>query len=130
MSLNDPLANVLSHIYNYEKDGKKEMITKSNSKLIRNALTILQEEGYLGSHEVIENGKGNNLKINLIGAINKCGVIKPRFRIKLEDYEKYEKRFLPAMNFGVILVSTNKGLMTHIKAKELGIGGTLICFTY
>jgi len=130
MSLNDPIANVLSFINNYEKLGKKELTTNNNSKLIRNILTIMNEQGFIGTYEEIEDGRGNQLKINLIGSLNKCGVIKPRFKIKLADFEKYEKRFLPAKDFGVLLVSTNKGLMTHKEAKEKRIGGTLISFAY
>jgi len=130
MSLNDPIANVLSFINNYEKLGKKELTTNNNSKLIRNILTIMNEQGFIGTHEEIEDGRGNQLKINLIGSLNKCGVIKPRFKIKLADFEKYEKRFLPAKDFGVLLVSTNKGLMTHKEAKEKRLGGTLISFAY
>lgn len=130
MTLNDPLANVLSHMKNYEKLGKKEVVTNNNSKLIREVLTIMQDQGYIGSHEQIEDGKGNILKINLIGSLNDCGVIKPRFRIQVKDYEKYEKRFLPAMDFGVLIVSTNQGLMTNKEAREKNLGGTLISYAY
>ncbi|MCF7871823.1 30S ribosomal protein S8 [Candidatus Woesearchaeota archaeon] len=130
MTLNDPLANVLSHIYNYEKLGKKEMTTKNNSKLIRNVLKIMQEEHLIGSHEEIEDGKGNILKINLLGSINKCGVIKPRFKTKYDEFEKYEKRFLPAKDFGILIISTSQGLMTHKQAKEKGVGGKLISYAY
>ncbi|MCF7866546.1 30S ribosomal protein S8 [Candidatus Woesearchaeota archaeon] len=130
MSLNDPLANVLSSIYNYEKLGKKELTTKNNSKLIRGVLTIMQEEGLVGSQEITEDGKGNILKINLLGSLNKTGVIKPRFKVKNTEFEKYEKRFLPAKDFGILIVSTSKGLMSHKNAKEQNIGGTLISFAY
>lgn len=130
MSNNDPLANVLSHILNYERKGKQEIITLDNSVLIKGVLKIMQDNNYLGGYEEIEDSKGNLLKINLIGAVNKCGVIKPRFQIDKDNYEKYEKRYLPSKDFGFIIVSTNKGLMTHQEAKEKGIGGTLISYCY
>lgn len=130
MTLNDSLANVLSHINNYEKLGKKEIITSNNSKVIRKILEIMQNEGYIGSFEIIADGKGGKLKINLIGQLNKCGVIKPRFKVKVTDFEKFEKSFLPAMDFGVLIVSTSKGIMTQKQAKELNIGGTLISYAY
>lgn len=130
MAMNDPLANVLSHINNYEKTGKKELTTSSNSKIIRKILEIMQDEGYIGAYEEIKNGKGGMLKINLIGQINKCGVIKPRFKVKVTEYEKFEKTFLPAMDFGILIVSTSKGIMTQKKAKELNIGGTLLSYAY
>ena len=130
MTLNDPLANVLSHIDNYEKLGKKELITKNNSKVIRKVLKIMQENGYIGATEEDKNNKEGPLKINLLSNINKCGVIKPRFRIKNDGYEKFEKRYLPAKGFGIIIISTSQGLMIHTKAKEKKIGGTLISYCY
>lgn len=130
MTLNDPLANVLSFINNYEKLGKKELTTLNVSKVIIKVVTIMQEEGFIGANELTENGRGGELKINLIGSLNKCGVIKPRHRVKVDQYEKFEKRFLPAKDFGVLIVSTNKGLMTHKKAKEQNLGGTLISYVY
>jgi len=130
MSLNDPLANVLSKVQNYEMLGKKEIVTKNISKTIRKVLEIMQSEQLIGSSELIENVDGTALKINLLGAINKCGVIKPRFRIKVTEYEKFEKRFLPAMGFGILIVSTNKGMMTNKQAKEQNLGGTLVSYAY
>jgi len=130
MSLNDPLANVLSFIKNYENLGKIELITANNSKVIRTILGILQNEGYLGSFEEIEDAKGKIIKINLLGKINKIGVIKPRFAIKRADFEKFEKRFLPARGFGLLILSTSQGIMTNVEAKEKNIGGKLLCYCY
>jgi small subunit ribosomal protein S8 len=128
--LNDPLANVLSIVGHYEQLGRKEVKTPYNSKLIRQVLTLLQENGYLGSFEEIEDGKNKWLKINLIGAINKINVIKPRFAIKQDNYEVFERSFLPAKAMGIIIISTSKGLMTHASAKQQHLGGKLICYCY
>ncbi len=128
MTNNDQLASVLSHILNYERVGKQQVITICNSKLIRGVLTMMQDRGYLGGHEEIQDVKGNTLVINLIGAVNKCGVIKPRFKIGKNQYERYEKRYLPSKDFGFLIISTNQGLLTHVEAKEKGIGGTLIAY--
>ncbi|MAG78181.1 30S ribosomal protein S8, partial [archaeon] len=59
-----------------------------------------------------------------------CGVIKPRFSVKIDGYEKFEKRFLLSKDFGLIIVSTSKGIMTHIEAKEKKLGGKLLAFVY
>jgi len=128
--LNDPLANVLSYINNHEKLGRKEITLGNNSKFIRQVLSILNENGYLGEYSELEDGKGKLLLINLIGSINKVGVIKPRFNVKKDNYEKFEKRYLPAKDFGIMVVSTSKGLMTHVQAKENGLGGRLVCYCY
>ena len=130
MTLNDPLANVLSHILNCGKVGKPTCIVRPASKLIKNCLRILENKNYIGKFNVTEGTRGGVVKINLIGKINNCNVIKPRFNVKNDNYEKFEKRFLPAKDFGIIIVSTPKGLMTHIEAKEKGIGGKLILYCY
>jgi small subunit ribosomal protein S8 len=130
MSLNDPLSNVLSQINAYEKVGRKELITKSNSKIIKQVLTLMQEHKYLGGFEEIKDSKGDLLKIHLIGTINKTGVIKPRFSVQKDTYEKFEKRFLPAKDFGILIVSTPQGMITHIEAKKKGMGGRLISYCY
>jgi small subunit ribosomal protein S8 len=56
--------------------------------------------------------------------------IKPRFPVKLENFEKFEKRYLPAKGFGHMLISTSKGLMLHEQAKEQKVGGRLIAYIY
>jgi small subunit ribosomal protein S8 len=128
--LNDPLANVLSYINNHEKLGRKEITVGNNSKIIRKILDIFNTFNYVGQYVEIDDGKGKLLQINLLGTINKVGVIKPRFNVKKTDYEKFEKRYLPAKDFGIIIVSTSKGMMTHTQAKEQGLGGKLICYCY
>lgn len=130
MSLNDPMANVLSKIDNYERTGKKEVITKDNSKVIKKVLELMNDQGFIGGFEEVEDSKGNMLRINLLGNINKTGVIKPRFAVKKEDFEKWEKRYLPARDFGILVVSTSQGIMTHYEAKEKGIGGRLLSYCY
>jgi len=128
--LNDPLANALSAILNAEKIGKKECLIRPSSKIIKTILKIMNENSYIGSFEESINAKGNLLKVNLIGNINKCGAIKPRYSIKKDDYEKFEKRYLPAKDFGIIIVSTPQGVTTHNEAKKKGIGGRLLAYCY
>lgn len=130
MSLNDALASVLSQIDNGVKVGKKEIVTNVSSTLIKQVLLIMKENGYIGAVEELVDAKGNYLRVSLLGMLNKCGVIKPRFSVKFADFEKYEKRFLPAKGFGFLLVSTNEGLLTHVEAKQKGIGGRLISYCY
>ena len=126
MSLNDPLSNVLSHITNVERLNKKEVLVSNNNKTIRKVLDLMRENHYIGSYE--EEGRG--LRISLLGKINKVNVIKPRFSVKLEDYDKFEKRYLPAKGFGFLIISTNKGIMIHDEAKEKKLGGRLIAYCY
>ena len=90
----------------------------------------MNENNYIGSFEEVITKKGNLLKVNLLGNLNKCGAIKPRYSVKKDGYEKFEKRYLPAKDFGIIFVSTSQGIMTHIEAKKKGLGGKLIAFCY
>ena len=128
--LNDPLANAFSKIMNAELTGKTECMLKPVSKLLSKLLTMMQDKRYIGSFKVIEDGKGGLIKLSLIGKINKCKVIKPRYPVKKDGFEKFEKRYLPAKDFGIIFVSTSKGIMTHIEAKEKKLGGRLIAYVY
>jgi len=130
MSLNNPLANALSTIMNHERLGRNECSTKPASKLIKSVLRIMNENGYIGSFTEVEDGRGNFLVVNLLGRINGCGVVSPRFSFTISELPKFEKRFLPAKDFGILIVSTSKGLMTHQEAKKNKIGGKLVSYCY
>jgi small subunit ribosomal protein S8 len=128
--MNDTLAIALSAINNYDRTGKKTIVVNPTSKVIERVLIILNEQGFVGSFEKMSEEKGGFLKLNLLGNINKCGVIKPRFAVKIADFEKFEKRYLPAKDVGLLIVSTNKGLMTHYEAFKKKLGGRLIAYCY
>lgn len=130
MTMNDTLSSAMSAILNSDKVGKLECAVSPSSKLIKKVLDILKESGYIESYKEIEHASKQSLVINLSGKINKCGAIKPRFAIPKDGYEKYEKRYLIGKDFGILVVSTSKGIMTHLKAKEKKIGGKLIAYCY
>lgn len=127
---NDTLANALSAILNHEIAGKKEIVLHPVSKMINNVLGILNSNMYLGSFEKITDARGGFVKLNLLGNINKCGVVKPRFSVGWQDFEKFEKRYLPAKGMGIIIISTPKGLMTLDEARQKRIGGKLVAYCY
>ncbi|MEK6899542.1 MAG: 30S ribosomal protein S8 [Nanoarchaeota archaeon] len=127
---NDPLAAALSNVINAERVGKREVVIKPASSLIKRVLTIMNEHGYIGQFEEVDDGKGGVLKVHLLGNLNKCGVIKPRFSTSKNEFEKWEKRYLPAKDFGIILVSTPQGVLTHLLAKEKQTGGKLLAYCY
>ncbi len=128
--LNDPLANALSGILNYERKRLREFLVHPSSRIIEKVLTILNQNGYLGIYQEVSKSRGGYLKVNLMGAINRCGAIKPGFSVKKEGFEKFEKRYLPARDIGIIIVSTPRGIMTHIEAKSKNLGGRLIAYCY
>lgn len=130
MSMNDPIANALSKVLNAEKLGKREAVIKPASKVIKIMFKIFNEKGYIGKFNEVKDAKGDFLIINLIGRINKCGVIKPRYSVKKDGYDKFERRYLPSIGFGALLVSTSQGMMTNEEAKEKKLGGKLIAYCY
>lgn len=128
--MHDTLALALSNIMNAERVGKESCIAKPFSKMLKEILTLMNSKGYIGSFELVDDGKGKLVKIALIGKVNKCGAVKPRFSVKRDGFEKFEKRYLPAKDFGMLIVSTSKGIMTHTEAKEKKLGGRLLAFIY
>ncbi len=130
MTLLDPLADAMSSIYNSELVGKPEVVVAPASSLIERVLQVMQSRGYVGEFERIDDGKAGRFRIQRMGRTNKCGVIKPRYPVKRDGFEKYEKRFLPAFNYGILIVTTPNGVMTHEDAKKEGIGGRLLAYVY
>jgi small subunit ribosomal protein S8 len=127
---NDPLNDAMSMIKNAAVVGKKECTIKPSSKLIGRVLKVMEESGYINQFEFVEDGKAGQFKVMLQGKINNCGVIKPRYAVKKTDLEKWESRYLPAQDFGVLILTTTAGVITHTKAKELGVGGKLLAYVY
>ena len=130
MSLNDTLANVLSSILTDEQAGRNESRVKPSSKIIMRVLDVMKKNRYIGDFEEIKDGNGNMIKLNLLGNINKCGVIKPRHSVKKDEFEKFEERYLLARGMGILIVSTPAGIITHNEAKEKNIGGKLLAYCY
>ncbi|MHA1338669.1 MAG: 30S ribosomal protein S8 [Promethearchaeota archaeon] len=126
----DPLADMFSVIKNAEYAGKRRVLIKPASKLISVCLRIMQSEGYIGEFEFIDDGRSGKFNVQLLGRINKCGVIKPRKPVKAKMIENIEKSYLPAVDFGIIIISTSKGVMTHHDAKKYHIGGRLLAYVY
>jgi small subunit ribosomal protein S8 len=126
----DTLATGLSKLMNYEKIGRQTVQLHPASVMLKNVIAILQHAGYLGEAQANDTTRGTIVTVPLLGAINACGVIKPRFAAKRDEFEKFEKRFLPARGVGVIIISTPKGLMTLEQAKKENIGGRLIAYCY
>lgn len=126
---NDPLADAFNVIKTHEVKGRQDCIVKP-SRLVRETLRILQARKYIGEFEFIDDGKGGTFKIKLLGKINKCGIIKPRFAVKKTEWNEWEQRYIPGIGFGFLIVSTPEGLMTNEDAKKREIGGRLIAYIY
>ena len=123
------LSNTLVTIRNATLSNKNKCVGPA-SRLIGESLRLMREKGYVSDFELIEDKRGGKFNVDLTGRINSCGAIPPRFSVKMRDMEKYEARYLPAKDFGIIIVSTPSGVMTHKQAKEALTGGKLIAYIY
>ena len=103
---------------------------RPSSKIIKEVLGVMKNSNYIGNFEELQNGRGNSIKVNLIGNINKCGVVKPRYSVKKDQFEKFEKRYLLAKDMGILIISTPSGIMPHMEAKKKNIGGRLLAYCY
>lgn len=130
MTLMDPLADALTNLRNNELQVNDHCTISPASKLIGQVLSTMQKENYIDEFEYIDDNKAGKFEVELDGNINQCGVIKPRHAVKKDEFEKFEKRYLPAKNFGILIVTTPEGIMTHKEAKERGIGGRLLAYMY
>jgi small subunit ribosomal protein S8 len=130
MSAVDVLSNGLTSIVNNELRNKRECVISPASKLLGRILRVMQLNGYVGEFEFIDDGRTGKFRIQLLGRVNKCGAIKPHFSVRVNEFEMWEKRFLPSRDIGMLIVSTSKGVMPHREAKEKGIGGKLVAYVY
>jgi small subunit ribosomal protein S8 len=130
MSLSDTLSNTMIALKNAESAGYEVCEVRPASKLVGNVLRVLKEHGYIKEFEYIDDTKGGAFRITLMKRINDCGAIRPRMSVKHTEYEKFESRFLPGKDFGILVVSTVEGVMSQKEAIEKGLGGVLLAYIY
>lgn len=128
--MTDSLSNGLTAIMNNEMRNKHDCIVSPASKLLGRVFRVLQLNGFIGEFEFIDDGRAGKFRVQLLGRVNQCGAIKPRFPVGVDDFENWEKTFLPARDVGILVVSTSAGVMSHREAKEKKMGGRLLAFVF
>jgi len=123
----DTVADALNMMRNAKKAGRESVEIKIASNLLIEILKIMRQKGAVKKYKI--DTKKHNVEVTL-GELMECRAIKPRFSVSKDGVEKYRKRYLPARNVGTMIVSTNKGLMTHEDAEENETGGSLIAYFY
>lgn len=121
----DIVVDALNQIMNMKKAKKTDVRIKKYSNFLLQILDLIKKLGYLDYKF-----EGKELKIEIKDKFNECRAIKPRYNVPIDRIERYVRRFLPARGFGFIIISTNKGLMTHDEALEQNMGGSLIAYVF
>jgi len=121
----DIISDALNQIMNAKRARKESVVVNRFSKLLLDVLEIGKKGGYIGGY----NTEGTKLEITF-GELNECGSIKPRYNVSLDKITQYVRRYLPARDMGVMIVSTSKGVMTSDEMIKNKIGGCLIAYFY
>ena len=130
MVLISVLSDALKTILNAERAGKRQVLIRPCSKVIIRFLKLMQKRNYIGDFEVVDDRRGGKIVIELLGRINKCGVISPRFDVGVTEYEKAIANLLPSRQFGYIVLTTNIGIIDQEKARRKHVGGKMLGFFY
>ncbi|RUM87846.1 MAG: 30S ribosomal protein S8 [Thermodesulfatator sp.] len=128
MSMTDPIADMLTRIRNAVR-ARHEKVDIPASKLKMNIANLLKEEGFINSHRVIKDGKQGIIRITL-RYHRGTPVLHNLQRISRPGRRIYaDKDEIPTIRggLGVAIISTSKGVMTDLTAKQQGIGGEVVC---
>lgn len=131
MSLQDPIADLLTRIRNAQRAHKPAVVV-SASKIKTGILQVLKEEGYISDFDVVENGAKKDIVIGLKYYQGKP-VIEHIRRVSKPSCQHYSPcadlpRVLGGM--GIAVLTTSQGVMTAEHARKLGIGGEILCEVY
>lgn len=131
--MTDPIADYLTRIRNAYM-ARKKVVEIPSSKMKVAMTQILFEKGYILSYKVVEGQPQNTIKIALkYHPQTKAAAIKGIDRVSTPGLRKYvDAESLPRVlnGLGIAIISTSKGIMTDKEAKELGIGGEVVCYVY
>lgn len=128
MSMHDPIADMLTRIRNGQM-ANHTTVSLPASKIKLGIAQVLLDEGFIsGYHEVnsIDNKKQISIELRYYRG---RPVIERVRRISRPGLRKYLpcNKLQPVAGFGIAILTTSKGIMSHLKAKKEGIGGEVIC---
>ena len=131
--VNDTISDMLTRIRNANMV-KHQIVQIPSTKMSLAISRILKEEGYIKDFESYTENNKKYLLISLkyIGKSRKS-VISTIKRVSKPGLRVYQNsKRLPRVldNLGIAIISTSKGVMTNLKAKELGIGGEVLCYIW
>jgi small subunit ribosomal protein S8 len=127
--MSDPIADMLTRIRNAQS-AKKVQVSMPNSKIKVGIASVLKEEGYITDYRVDANNGKPNLEITL-KYFQGRGVIDNIKRVSRPGLRIYRRKDdLPRVldGLGIAIVSTSRGFMTDVAARNAGHGGEIICY--
>jgi small subunit ribosomal protein S8 len=129
MSMTDPIADFLTRIRNANVV-MKDRVEMPSSKLKRSLANILKQEGFIRNYRYLDNKKQGILRIYLKYGEEGERVISRLERVSKPSVRVYVgKEDIPKVQggIGVVILSTNQGVMSGKQARKLGIGGEVLC---
>jgi len=123
------ISDACCALKNAERARKREVIIGPASNQLQQILRIFQRHAYIGEFERYDDGRQGKFKIALLGKINECAGLL-RLNYKVSKYDMLERNLLPAPGLGIIILTTNQGIMTMNEAEEKQIGGHTLCYIY
>lgn len=129
MSLNDPIADMLTRMRNAARVGRSEVRIRA-SKICEGIAAVLKEEGYIRDYDRIDDGKQGILRVFLKYAADGRPVIQMLERVSTPGKRKYcGADDLPVVlnGMGISIVSTSRGVVSDRVCRREHIGGELLC---
>jgi small subunit ribosomal protein S8 len=131
--MTDPIADYLTRLRNAIKANHR-VVEVPASNLKKEITRILHEKGYILNYKFVEDGPQGTIKIALkYDPINKVSSIKKLIRISTPGLRQYcgNKEIPSVLNgLGIAILSTSKGVMTDKEARNMNVGGEILCFVY
>merc|ERR1711904_95107 len=124
------LSDCLKSIYNAEQLGRTQVLVRPVSRVVIKFLRVMQKHCYIGDFVYVDDHRAGKIVVNLLGRLNKCGCISPRYNVKISELECWLGRLLPSRQFGVVVLTTSVGIIGLDEARLKSVGGKVLGFFY
>lgn len=124
------LNNALRTMFNAEMRCKRQVVLQPTSNLLVQFLNVMQNHGFVGEIQYMEEERVGKLHVELHGRLNKIGALTSRNEVGVGKMKYWTQRLLPMRQFGFVVLTTSQGVMDHEEAQRRQLGGSLLGFFY